>query len=370
MSGQRISVEVDASGRVQARRWEDDAHSPADQVGWSGLDAELVRLFERWLTLRDRTWREDEIRAFGMLLHRCLFPDRVWSWVEAALDGEGPVRLALSFPAEPPYSRLAAIPWEYLHTPEQPGKRGVYLAYEPGVVLSRYIPMQAGVGTLATESTVKVLAVVSQPDDPRLGEVVAEPVLKTMQALDPARYRVTVSHNPTARELVEVLADERPHLVHFMGHGDFDPERGQGSLALSRSGGGTEWVDDRRLADLLRRSQPVPRVVVLHSCDGARTDFAASFAGLAPQLVRGGVQCVVAMQYAVTNETATEFSTGFYQELERGRPLDEAVQECRWRIGGQLREDPKLVGVPVVYLHSRDALLGPAAVPPSEGQTS
>ena len=72
------------------------------------------------------------------------------------------------------------------------------------------------------------------------------------------------------------------------------------------------------------------------------------------------MQCVVAMQYAVTNEIAINFSTGFYEELARGRLLDEAVQECRWRISNETSGDPRLIGVPVVYFHSRDGLLRPA----------
>ena len=360
MNGQSINVEVDSDGRVRARRWEDDARSDPGQVGWRELDADLVRIFERWLSLRDRRWREDEIRAFGTLLHRCLFPEPVWSWwLREAMSGERPIRLSLSFPGDGHYSRLAAVPWEYLHTPDRNGRRGVYLAYESGLVLSRYIPLETGVRSLRTESAVKVLAVVSRPNDRRLGEVVAEPVLEALHGLDPKRFAVAVCRDPTATTLAKALADEKPHLVHFMGHGEFDADEGRAALALSAADGGADWVDDRRFADLLRRPNPMPRVVVLHACEGAKTDYQLSFAGLAPQLVRSGVQCVVAMQYAITNETATEFSTAFYEQLDSGVALDEAVQECRWRISGLTRRDAQLIGVPVVYLYSRDTLLSP-----------
>jgi hypothetical protein len=360
VTGQQIGVEVDSSGRVTAQRWNDNARSPSGLVGWDGLDAEVLRLFERWLALRDRTWRDDEIRVLGQLLHRCLFPEQVWPWVQASLDGARPVRLSLSFPAEGAYSRLAAVPWEFLHTPERSGRGGFFLAHERGVVLSRYIPLESGIAAnLRTESAVRVLVVVSRPDDPRLGEVESASVVEAIRGLDPVRYVVSVCENPTFGDLRDVLDQVHPHLLHFMGHGRFDPDRGQGSLALPQRDGGTDWLDDRRLAVLLRRSLPVPRVVVLHSCEGARTDYAESFAGLAPQLVRSGVQCVVAMQYPVTNDTASDFSTSFYRQVARGIPLDEAVQECRWLISAELDRDPRLVGVPVVYLHSREALLEP-----------
>jgi CHAT domain-containing protein len=105
----------------------------------------------------------------------------------------------------------------------------------------------------------------------------------------------------------------------------------------------------------------MPRLVYLHSCSGAQTDYRASFAGIAPRLVRRGTQCVVAMQYAVTNRTANAFSKGFYRGLAAGLPLDEAVQSGRRTLAVHYESDPRLLGIPVVYLYSRDALLLPPA---------
>lgn len=335
------------------------------------LDAELIGLFERWLTLRARAWRDEEIRVFGSLLHRCLFSDEIWFWIQSQIDRRAPgqrIRLELIFPADPPYSRLAAIPWEYLYRPDRDGKNGIFLAADPGLILSRYIPLEAGEvpAGFAPEQHVRVLVVVSQPADPRLDPVEYEDVLAAIDdTCGKLGFSASVLHNPTADELRREALDrpQRPHLVHFMGHGEFDPGRGQGSLALSHPAGGTDWVDDRRLATLLTQDGTGPRAVVLHSCEGGRADFTASFAGVAPQLVRNGVQCVVAMQYAVTNETAISFSISLYERLAEGVDLDAAVQASRSRIRLEsIPPDPRLVGIPVVYLQSRTPLLlGPPA---------
>jgi hypothetical protein len=359
----RISVRVESDGSVQARRLSNNEPSPKAQVGYSGIDAELIGMFERWLTLRDRVWREDEIRVFGSLLHRCLFSDDMWFWIQSAIDdrGEGRIRLELIFPANPPYSRLAAIPWEYLYRPDRAGKNGMFLAADPGLILSRYIPLEAGEEDFTPEEQLRVLVMVSEPDDPRLEPVDYEDVLA---AIDDAGRRlgfvVAVAHNPTAEDLRQAViqAAQRPHLVHFMGHGEFDPGMGRGALAFTHPAGGTDWVDDRRLATVLTQDGIAPRAVVLHSCEGGRADFAASFAGVAPQLVRSGVQCVVAMQYAVTNETAIDFSTSLYGQLASGVDLDTAVQVSRSRISREpIPPDPRLLGIPVVYLQNRTALL-------------
>jgi hypothetical protein len=69
------------------------------------------------------------------------------------------------------------------------------------------------------------------------------------------------------------------------------------------------------------------------------------------------------MQYAVTNRTAIAFSKGFYTALAGGLPLDEAVQSGRRNLEILHETDPRLPGVPVIYLYSRSAVLLPAQPP-------
>jgi hypothetical protein len=385
----RISITVKPDGTVQAaRRW-DNGHSTEGRVRYAGLDADLIRIFERWLTRRDQVWRADEIQLFGSLLYRCLLPDQIWSWIEATVDAAGggadgsasaaPVRLELTFPALPPYSRLAAIPWEYLYRPDRPGRSGQFLATDPRLVVCRYIPLGRGEPALPAIAQPRVLTVVSQPKDPRLGEVDYEDVVAGIETwAERNGFATAVIHDPTAVQLQAAVtggsSSTSPQLVHFLGHGSFDPDRGEASLALTDPDGGTDWVPDRNIAELFGRGGTAPRVVILHCCEGGRADFGASFAGVAPQLARAGVAAVVAMQYAVTNETAIAFSQSFYQHLDAGRgdagrdhagrgdagrDLAAAVQEARWQISGARADrDPRLVGVPVLYLQNSSALAG------------
>jgi hypothetical protein len=367
MPDARIEVRVRSDGTVRARRLADNAPSAIGEVRYDKLHADLIGLFERWLTLRDRDWREEEIRVFGSLLHQCLFSDEIWFWIQAQIDTRAAgtrIRLELIFPADPPYSRLAAIPWEYLYRPDRRRKNGIFLAADPGLILSRYIPLEDGEpeGDFTPGQQLQVLVVVSQPADPRLDPVEYEDVLAAIrETCDKLGFVRTEMHNPTA-DALRVQALQGPHLVHFMGHGEFDPVRGQGSLAFRHPDRGTDWVDDRRLATLLTQEGTGPRAIVLHSCEGGRTDFTASFAGVAPQLIRSGVQCVAAMQYAVTNETAIAFSVSLYERLADGVDLDTAVQDSRSRISLEsVPPDMRLLGIPVVYLQNRTPLLNPRA---------
>ncbi|MGB3438399.1 MAG: CHAT domain-containing protein [Actinophytocola sp.] len=352
MADVRVAVTVSQDGQVLAQRL-DDQRSTSWRIGYKGLDKDLIRLFERWLTLRDRVWQEVEIRVFGSLLHRCLFGEENWAWLQTIIDDATRVRLELSFPDD---SRLAAIPWEFLYRPDTDTRRGAFLATERNLVLSRYIPQAGRRGQFSAQDTLTVLVVVSQPEDPRIGPVEYETVLDTIDATSATLGFTTLKplHNPTERDLANAIRSGAPDLVHFMGHGEFDETRGAAALALVDPDGGADWVDDRRIAGIVSRGDKIPRAVVLHSCDAGKADYEASFAGVAPQLIRHGVQAVIAMQYPVRNSAATAFSSGLYEALAAGDDIDTAAQEARFQISGT---DPRLLGVPVVYLQSKTALL-------------
>lgn len=124
------------------------------------------------------------------------------------------------------------------------------------------------------------------------------------------------------------------HVLHFVGHGDFDPGRDEGVLALEREDGRADLVSARRLVDLLRQARPMPRLVVLNSCAGAATGAGDLFSGTAAALVRGGVPAVAAMQYKISDDAAVAFARGFYAAIARGRGVDDAVSSGRAAIIG------------------------------------
>jgi len=360
-----ITVRVDKSGQVSARR-DDDATWSGGSIAFTGVDAQLIRIFARWLTERGREWDWDEIKAFGSLLHRTLLPADLWSWIERSLADigeDGRLRIQLEFPSEA-YADLASVPWEYLHAPDRPGREGFFLAAQSRVILTRFIPLEVGRPPLVSEPRIRVLVLASQPQDPLLGEVIAAPVIETLRGLsERLPLDVTVHEQPSRVSLREHVRTVRPHLLHFIGHGQFDAERAQGQIALVGQTGRADWVGEQVLAQLLESAGEMPRLALFHSCAGAQIDYSASFAGLAPRLIRRGVQCVVAMQYAVTNRTALDFAKAFYDGLARGLEVDEAVQAGRMELHTIYGDDSRLLGIPVVYLHSRDAVLIPSLTP-------
>jgi CHAT domain len=352
-----ITVDVDIKGAVRCTDVHTDAHRES-MLRLDGLDYRLVRIFTRWMAERSQPWDVDEVIAFGGLLHRCLL-DRIWPWLAGQLwaDPAAPTNLVLRFASGRELAETVAVPWEYLYPPPA-GRYPGFLAGRPDVVLSRFAPNVSGI-TFAPEDLLTILPVVAQPeDDDRLDPVDAAEVLSIMGELGPEtgfRALPTV-WNPTYAQLRTAVAKQRPRVLHFMGHSSFDADVGRGMVALQSADGGTDSVDEYRFATALCETA-APRIVVLHSCEGGRQDFSERFAGLAPELLSRGVQYVVAMQYPILNTTAKAFSTRLYRELAARASFGRAVQTCRRALADTDDGDPRLIGMPMLYLSSAAPLL-------------
>ena len=160
----------------------------------------------------------------------------------------------------------------------------------------------------------------------------------------------------TWADLQDLLLDREWHVLHFIGHGDFDPGRDEGVLALVHQDGRADLVAAHRLVDLLHQARPMPRLVVLNSCSGAATGVSDLFSGTAAALVRGGVSAVAAMQYEISDAAAVAFARGFYAAIVRGRGVDDAVSSGRVAILGLSDRTLEWV-TPVLYLRGHDTRL-------------
>ncbi len=155
--------------------------------------------------------------------------------------------------------------------------------------------------------------------------------------------------------LRRALVEEEFHVLHFLGHGDYDPESGEGALYLEDGQGKAAIVRGRHLAEqLLDRSSL--RLAFLNACRTARASAPRAFGGVATALVRAGLPAVIAMQFPITDGAAITFSETLYRRLAAGDGIDAAVTEGRLAIVGR---QPKSLewGTPVLFLHARDGRL-------------
>ena len=248
---------------------------------------------------------------------------------------------------------LARLPWEAMYDDAS----GAYVCRRDQLV--RHVSVASVVTPLAVDLPLRILAVVSSPDGPDELDMAAERRQLNNPLSDLIDEReVELVRAPSAvwANLQETLLDGPWHVVHFVGHGKFEPDLGEGALALVQRDGSADWVGASRIVDLLRRARPVPRLVVLNSCSGATVGTNDLFSSTAAALVRGGVNAVTAMQYEFSDLAAPVFTRGFYTALARGQGVDEAVSNGRVAIIGLNGKTLEWV-TPVLYLRGSDSHL-------------
>jgi CHAT domain-containing protein len=173
---------------------------------------------------------------------------------------------------------------------------------------------------------------------------------------------VSVLSGATPRALHRRLSEQVIDVVHYIGHGSFDEETGEGCLFLEDGRGRPKAVDAEAFRQILGRRGT--DLVFLNACEsgrGGRVDFNR---GVAPALVAAGMPAVVANQYSVLDDAATAFAREFYAALARGRPLGEASREARVAVGHTTGAEALDWAVPVLFARDPGATLrAPRAAP-------
>ncbi len=167
------------------------------------------------------------------------------------------------------------------------------------------------------------------------------------------RGRLILPDTGEVEELRSQLArEDRPRVLHLSCHGGTDS--GRSVVFLEDEEGRRKPVSSEDLLGWIRatpNTDPI-ELLVLSACDTATP------AGLTETLVRNGVQRVVGMQSAISDQGATAFAEAFYSALGRGADLPNAFRAGRAGLAAQ--GGPHEWAIPVLTV-SRDP--GPLTTP-------
>jgi hypothetical protein len=239
---------------------------------------------------------------------------------------------------------LAALPWEFLYDT----RRDDYLSLSNPLV--RYPEVLEPIRPLAVSPPLRILGMVARPSDRSELDVELEKqwLLQAVSDLtDDGRVEVTWVPGQTWRELRRAINQQQWHVFHFIGHGGFDRETGEGFIALGEDGG-TYRLAASKLAQLLGPHHSL-RLVLLNSCESAQVDNRELFSSTATALMRRGIPAVLAMQYEISDRAAIEFARAFYEAVADGLPVDLGVRDARLAMS-LARPNSLEWGTPVLYL--------------------
>lgn len=311
----------------------------------------------------------------GSGLFRTLFTGQVGNVFHQSLRGIGGdatgcgLRICLRInPRDRTLAPLHQVPWELLYREDTED----FLALSRQTPVLRSLDIPRPLARPPLSPPLRILIVLSQDpqgDALQLGQELAQ--LGVVLGQKPG-IEVEVLDDPDSSTLRRTLSRAPFHVLHYMGHGGFDPRSGDGALLFPGSHGTRVEISGRHLATKLKDLDSL-RLVVLNACDTARSSADAGhspFAGVAAALVLGGIPAVVAMQSPIADPHAIAFSVAFYEQLANGRPLEESVAEGRQAIHSS---DPEGAcwAVPVLFMRtpSQNLFAHPEdPAPPAKGE--
>jgi CHAT domain-containing protein len=297
--------------------------------------------------------RMQEVKNFGSQLFDALIKDQIARIYEAARtaaqeNGRG-LRITLQLSGAPELMRL---PWEFLY------QRPFFLSQSSRTPLVRSLDIATASRPQRVRLPLRILGMVSSPSGYQELDAGAER-RKLEQALDRLRRDGLVEldwldHATLADFGRRISEPDDIHVVHYIGHGAYDEGTEDGILVLETAQGRAHDVSGEDLGAMLQDEDSL-RLVVLNSCEGARTSYVDPFSGVATSLMQFGIPAVIGMQFEITDEAAIAFSDSLYTALAQGLPIDAALAPARRAIVGVQKEAE--FGTPVLFLRGANARL-------------
>ncbi|HUI94288.1 MAG TPA: CHAT domain-containing protein [Xanthobacteraceae bacterium] len=323
---------------------------------------------------------DEDLIDFGRLLFTTLFSPDILRLYDVARSRERAGHLNVIFSSQVPW--IADKPWEFAYDVN----RNTFLATEDLHLVRNVITPVPADKLLPKAGPLRMLVAVAQPvGTGQLSAAEEETVIRRgfESLIDAGLVTVEVLRAATPNGLHRWISMGNFDIVHFIGHGVFrKPARktktaksrptaedeseferaGQrfdqddaGYLVFEDERGGIQYVGFRNTREIL--CQRGVRLVFLNACETGQGGHGDFNRGIAPALVAAGMPAVVANQYKVLDQSATEFAQHFYWALAQGDTLGGAAREARIAVNYSIAGENIDWAVPVVYARDPDGCL-------------
>lgn len=333
------------------------AESPevGEAEGELAIDVDDPEIKEALDRLARRDTDNEFLTRLGNLLFRRLFNDEIGARFEQSTGFMLAKRrrgLRLRLRIAPP--DMAVVPWELLYTPSRD-----FLGTSETSPIVRWLSVAKPIRDLATTLPLRILVAIPRIQAPYPELDANKEIACLNEALKGLQGSVemTVLKDVVSLKNIDHALIEKPyHVFHFIGHAEFENDRGV--LLLNTDEGGMELVDEKRFARVFVDHAPM-KLIVLNACQGAQVSPTRPFIGIAPQLVRLGIPAVVAMQFSIYDEAAVVFAREFYFALFQGPNagrIDWALSHARNTLAREFPDDRE-AATPVLFMRAPEGVL-------------
>ncbi|WP_434688072.1 CHAT domain-containing protein [Pseudanabaena minima] len=301
----------------------------------------------------------EQLPVWGTQLFAAVFGTKnARAWFDAFVQASGSKKIIT---IEATDGAILALPWELLCFP---GRQ--FLIDAPfGISIRRCFKGNGVITTSAPaqKQKLRVLFVVSRPNgvgflDHRADGIA---VLDSLEAIGGDCFEVEFLRPATFGNLMRRLKDTtlpQVDILHFDGHGIFNPSKGIGYLCFSRQEAGQLICDDVKAEELgLKLVSAGISLVVLSACQSAQIGRDQALGNVAITLLHAGVGAVLAMTHSVLVETTRRLFGAFYGNLAQGMSIAAALDQARLDLRQHSWRGDRRWGTESFALHLQDWFL-------------
>jgi len=360
-------IRVANRDRIQVEKWDSQHQDRGQPSGAFQYQLKLPEIAPLLQTVRNNELNDSTLaRSLGESLFDILFDDVLRQdfvnfYYQVVQQEKQLLRVELDID-EQGMPEIAALPWEFMCVPARANLGTIWMGTVPDLVFSRRRSQWIAAQPIQLESDEKLRIALVIAAPPNLPSVAYEPVQAALEKLAFEQANrvellpVVRSANP---EAIDRILSKNPHIFHFIGHGRMQTEGQQevGEMALvDPDFDEAMWVEANYFSELFNQHRP--GVVMLQACEGGMLSSSQAFVGVASKVVQQNVPVVVAMQYEVTNSTASRFALRFYQQLAANDPVDIATQYGRRAIAlGSTQYRKRDFATPVIFMRVQNGYL-------------
>ena len=354
--------------RVQVEKWNAQHQELGQPSGVFRYKEKLEEIAPLLQAARQKDELNDssKARALGEALFDVLFDDVLCQdfvnfYYQVVQQEKQLLRVELDID-ERGMPEVAALPWEFLCLPARANLGTIWMGTVPDLVFSRRRSQWIAAQPIQLDQDEKLriaLVVSAPPDLPPVAYESVQEALEKLASEQANRVELLPIVNSANPEAIDTILSKEPHIFHFIGHGRLVNKGNQevGQIAfVDPDFDEAMWVDADYFSELFNQHRP--GVVMLQACEGGMLSASQAFVGVASSIVQQNIPVVVAMQYEVTNSTASRFARRFYQQLAVDDPVDIAAQYGRRAIAlGSTQYRKRDFATPVIFMRVTDGYL-------------
>ncbi len=171
------------------------------------------------------------------------------------------------------------------------------------------------------QKQIKILSITASPKDDLVYELEQDTLLDGFRSFDRDEVYLDIPDpvKDTLTEIETYLEEGHHDVLYLSAHGSID-KGGKGILHFENERGEEIEVTGTELLEVLK---PTPNIVILSACHSARKE--PELMSVAHTLFKGGINTVIGMKQAISNDAAIEFNMGFFKALLEKETVKKAL---------------------------------------------